>query len=158
MMYTKVKDDGPRHRTLRGGRLVTPCLFRSLTPLMLLGAFAPTAAGQGEESPSFFVAQVIDTSHASMRVTVPINRSVIVKTTAPISRADPVASDIAEAQNVSPTELLITGRGFGRTNIILWDAANNQYVLEVSVEMDLEALNDAIPELWRYPDLSGGVG
>ena len=136
MMYTKVKDDGPRARTPRGGRHLTPGLFRSLTPLMLLGALAPAAAGQEEETPSFFVAQVIDTSRDSMRVTVPINRSVIVKTTSAIARADPVASDIAEVQNVSPTELLITGRGFGRTNIILWDANSKQYVLDVSVEME----------------------
>ena len=147
MMHIKVKDDGPRARTPRGGRHLTPGLFRSLTPLMLLGALAPAAVGQGEETPSFFVAHVIDTSHASMRVTVPINRSIIVKTTSAISRADPVASDIAEVQNVSPTELLITGRGFGRTNIILWDTSNNQYVLDVSVEMDLAALNEAIQEL-----------
>lgn len=154
MMFTTVKDDGPRIRTPRGGRPAAPCLLRSLTICTLIGVAATPTLAQDEETPSFFAAQVIDTSHAAMRVTVPINRSVIVKTTSAISRVDPVASDIAEAQAVSPTELLITGRGFGHTNVVLWDEDNKQYVVNVSVEMDLSALNDAIRELDPQSDAS----
>ena len=111
-----------------------------LTTLVALFAASPIAGAQD----SGFTASVIDTTASAQVINVPLNRSVIVRTSVDIARADVVAGNIANVQAVSAKELLITGRGYGNTNIVLWDKNDKQHVLDVAVEVDLKMLNDAV--------------
>lgn len=93
---------------------------------------------------STFVARVQNMDDDRQRIVVPVNRSVLVETSVETARADVIASTICDVQPVSPTQLLITGRSFGTTQVILWGEADRRSLLEVSVELDLRALQEAI--------------
>ncbi|MCH7703572.1 MAG: type II and III secretion system protein family protein [Planctomycetes bacterium] len=115
--------------------------------LVTLGVFVPAYAASGQQGatdkPAFQVS-VVDMASDFQRLEVPVNRSVIVETTVEAARTDVVAPQIADIQPISPTQMLITGKSYGTTNIILWDANDQQYVLEVNVVLDVSALKAAI--------------
>lgn len=111
--------------------------------LVAMGCMAFSATGQTRAAGGFDVT-IVDVSADSQRVTVAQNRSIIVQTSVEFGRADVVASHIADVQVISPKQLLVTGKSYGRTNVILWDKEEHQYVLDVGVELDLSDLNKAM--------------
>lgn len=115
----------------------------ALTVCACLGAPALAQTGGSGR----FNVKVIDTSAASRRVTVLLNRNIIIETSVEVARADVVASDIADVQPVSPTQLLITGKSYGNTDVILWNKEDEQFVLRVSVELDLERFNEVLKSI-----------
>jgi pilus assembly protein CpaC len=119
------------------------CLLLALLALANVSKVAQAADGASPDNTVLDVT-VLDMTTDSRCIAIPLNRSVVVKTTMPIARANVVASEIVEAQAISATELLITGTGYGRTNIVLWDPDERQYLLDVTVELDLAALNEAL--------------
>lgn len=147
-MSTKVKDDGlsmANRKTVPGRRSRTGWVAFALGALMLTGAEAqgqskPDAKPGGKE----FRASVLDLAANSQRITIPIHRSVTVETTVEAQRADVVAKQIADVQVVSPTRMLITGGAFGSTTVVLSGTDGKEYVFEVTVELDLEKLNEAL--------------
>ncbi|MFQ5590016.1 MAG: type II and III secretion system protein family protein [Phycisphaerae bacterium] len=106
-------------------------------------AAAPPTAGSSTD----FRASVVDIASVTQQVTVPLNRSVIIETSVETSRADVVASQIADVQPVSPTQLLVTGKAYGRTDVVLWDKTEHQYLLDVTVELDLESLSEVFKKI-----------
>ncbi|MFQ5494153.1 MAG: pilus assembly protein N-terminal domain-containing protein [Phycisphaerae bacterium] len=94
-----------------------------------------------------FQVSVRDLTQRAMHVAVPLFGSVTVDSTVPITRANVIASDIADVQVISPTRLLITGQGYGTTNVVLFGGDDRQSLIEVSVELDLSRLNEAITEI-----------
>lgn len=115
---------------------------------LMLGA---AAMGQEPARPAAsggnFRASVLDLKGSFQQVTVPLNRSLTVETTVEVQRADVIAREIADVQVVTPTRLLITGESYGDTTVVLLGKDNNQYVFEVSVEVDVARLNAAIREI-----------
>lgn len=126
------------HRVARASALL--CLLCITTQI---DASAPPLG----EPAGAFRASVLDISSATQRITVPLNRSVIIQTSIETSRADVVASDIADVQPISPTQLLVTGKAYGRTDVILWDKTDKQFVLDVTVELDLEKLSEVLQKI-----------
>lgn len=107
---------------------------------------APAVAQQSEDKATF-KATVVDLSESSQRITVPLFGSVTIETTVEVTRADVVAGQIADVQVISPKRLLIQGKGYGTTTIVLLGADEQQHVFEVSVELDLGRLNESILEI-----------
>ncbi len=105
----------------------------------------PTTAQSATALPpgAKFVATVRDTAEETQRISVPLNKSVIVETSIPMERVQAVSADIAYVQSISPMQLLITGASFGTTQVIAW-SDGQQHIFEVTVELDLSSLNDAI--------------
>jgi pilus assembly protein CpaC len=143
-MWSNVMED--RRRQVKAARkcygLRRVCLF-----LLTFGAVILTAAeavGQGGSGTEGFRASVLDLSDSSSHVTIPLNRSVTVETTVEVARADVVARQIVDVQVVSPTRMLFTGQSYGRTSVVLTGKDDKQYVFDVSVELDLERLNEAL--------------
>lgn len=147
-MLRKVMEDGLSMATRcngvsRPGRSlsVVVAVVVSLSVGTLVHAQAkPETKPTGKE----FRAQVLDLAASSQRITVPLNRSVTVETSVEATRADVIAKSIADVQVISPTKMLITGENFGSTSVVLLGADSKQYVFEVSVELDLEKLNEAL--------------
>ena len=116
----------------------------SLRLACAVGLLTCPAAAQTAGSGKAFQARVVEMTATTQRVAVPANRSVIVETTVEVARADAVNSNVADVSVVSPTHLLLTGKNYGQTNVVLWDAGHQQYVLEVNVEIDLRQLNEVL--------------
>lgn len=118
---------------------------RTALPLVVLcGLTSATVWAQSDDASPRFQATVMDLSNDSQSISVALNRSVIIQTNIKVSRVDVVAGQVAEVRLISPTEILIKGSNYGSTNIILWDAADHQFLLNISVEIDLEELGKAL--------------
>jgi pilus assembly protein CpaC len=147
-MSTKVKDDGlsmANRVKLAGRRSRTGWIALVVGAMALTGAVA-RGQGKADAKPGGkeFRASVLDLAASSQRITIPIHRSVTVETTVEAQRADVVAKQIADVQVVSPTRMLITGGAFGSTTVVLSGTDGKEYVFEVTVELDLEKLNEAL--------------
>lgn len=75
---------------------------------------------------------------------VPVNKSVLIETSIPVMRLQTLSPEIAQVQSISPTQVLVTGQSFGRTQVIIWSGDGQQKVFDVSVELELDLLNEAI--------------
>ena len=140
-MFSRVTEDG-RPMTLRG--LVDRKAWFTLATVACFLLIPAEAFGQADETAKIFHAKVVDMSEGVQRITVPLNGSVTVETTMEVARADVIANQIADVQVISPVRLLLTGEGYGRTTLVLHSADDQQHVFEVSVELDLARLNEAI--------------
>lgn len=106
---------------------------------------APVPGQDKNEKP--FRVEVLDVTRNSQKITVPLHRNVTIETSVEISRADIVTSEIADIQVISPRRIMITGQSYGRTMLTLMGINNQQYVLEISVELDLAEFNKKIKEI-----------
>lgn len=138
-MLRKVMDD---HTKLIGTALVARNALRIMLVAIAGVSFAATPAEAQQ-----FSAKVLDTAKSAQRITVPINRSVTVETTQPITRANVVAEGICDVQVLTPTRLLISGQSYGHATVALTGEDGSQYVLEVQVELDLAPFNDALKKI-----------
>lgn len=153
MMLIRVMDDPSNagSRICRPTRSATAAKVIGCTICLCLAGVAakaqqPPAAG-GE-----FRASVVDTSATYQRVTVPIHRSVTIESNVEVTRADVISRGIADVQVVSPRRLLVTGNSFGTTTVVL-TGAEKQNVFEVTVELDLGALQDSINRIDPQSDV-----
>jgi pilus assembly protein CpaC len=110
---------------------------------LMLGT-AEQAIGQENVSERPTSALALDLSGGVQRITIPLYGSVTIETAVEITRADVIAAHIADVQVLSPKRLLVSARAYGTTSIVLLRADEQQSVVEVSVELDLGRLNDAI--------------
>ena len=147
-----VKEDNPSCRRRYAGRIGRRGAWAGALLLIVLASVI--SANQAEGGPSgSFVVSVSDMTAEYQRVQVPLNRSVVVQTSMAISQVNIVAEHIADVQVISPTELLITGKSYGTTNIVLFGTGNEQYMLEVAIELDLAGLNDALRDIDPQSDV-----
>lgn len=73
-------------------------------------------------------------------VRVPVNKAVLVDFSEPVREVRLAKPDIAEVTMTSPRQLLLTGKSFGTTQMIVWVEANGQHVFDVAVEVELERM------------------
>lgn len=117
----------------RHGRLVI-----GLTVALLAStAWVPTTHAQ-------LVASIREVQEETTRISVPVNKSVLIDLNQPIVRAAIVQADIAEVQVLSPRQVLVTGKSFGTTHLLLWTEDGTQVPFDVNVEMTMEQLEDII--------------
>ncbi len=102
-----------------------------------------SAAATGQE----LKVTIRDFTQQQLRVAVPLDRSVVVDTSTEIARVHVVASHIAGVEAIGPKQLLITGASYGTTQVVLWGPQGQQSVMEVAVELNLEALQKAVDEI-----------
>ena len=105
--------------------------------VLLLGLATPAAAQRVITQPS----QVVSVSKGA---------SALLVNSAPIQRFSVGEPGIAEAIVLSPTEVLINGKGLGTTTLFIWDNSSQVKVYSVEVTADAPALQrylrNAMPE------------
>ncbi len=117
-------------------------LVVSMWTALSMGAIAWAQAGEGDEQP--FRVTIRDMSDNYQQVLVPLGRSILVETSIETARADVIAGNIVDVQPISPTQLLLTGKAFGTTQVILWSESDRRSMLEVTVELDVRALTEEL--------------
>jgi|GEM_PF-239524 len=88
------------------------------------------------------IQRVSDASRKHMRLTV--GRGLLIDLSEPLKRASVADPNIADVSVLSPLQVLVTGKAIGTTEVILWDNQDRQVVFEVTVEMDLSEIKEAI--------------
>ena len=64
---------------------------------------------------------------------VEVGKAVLVDCAQPIQRVAIGADDVADVTTVSPTEIMVTGRGAGTTSLIIWDIRGGRQFFNVTV-------------------------
>ena len=100
-----------------------------------------------------FTAKIKNMHDDGERLSIPLNRSVLIETSQPISTLQSVSPQIAVVQSVSPTQFMISGAAYGETQVIAWSADGGQRIFNVTVELDLVALLEAMRKIDPQSDV-----
>ncbi|HUW81966.1 MAG TPA: type II and III secretion system protein family protein [Phycisphaerae bacterium] len=116
--------------------------------VLLAGRYAagqqPVEGGQAIQTNGDLVVQVREVATDSRRLTVSMNKSLILDTNLPIRRASVTAPEVADVVVLSPKKLLVTGKTFGATQLILWTSDQQQELFDLAVVFDKAELEKAI--------------
>ncbi len=80
---------------------------------------------------------------------VEVGKAVLVDCAQPIERVAMGAEEVAEAEAVSPTEIMIRGRGPGATSLILWDIHGGRQFFNVTVRPNAGLSGDNLDNVRR---------
>ena len=89
------------------------------------------------------------TQDASNDLTVAVGKSVVLDLARPVTRIVVGFGDFAEAEAMSPTQVLVNGRAPGETTLILWDVSGGRQFFNVTVRASNFAKNDELDTLRR---------
>jgi pilus assembly protein CpaC len=78
-----------------------------------------------------------------------VGKSVVLDLARPVTRIVVGAGGFAEAQAVSPTQILLNGKAPGETSLIIWDQTGGRQFFNVTVRQSSFASNDALESLRR---------
>lgn len=86
------------------------------------------------------------------KVKIMVNRSTVVVTKTPFSRVSVGDAEVADVNPIGPTNLLVTAKKPGGTQIIVWDDDDKTQTIDVVVEFDIEALREQLKK--TFPTLA----
>lgn len=86
---------------------------------------------------------------ASNDLSVTVGKSVVLDLAKPIRQIVMGLGDFAEAQAVSPTQVLVNGKAVGETTLIIWDASGTRQFFNVTVRPSNYALHDQLESTRR---------
>ena len=78
-----------------------------------------------------------------------VGKSVVLDLARPVTRIVVGAGGFAEAQAISPTQILLNGKAPGETSLIIWDQTGGRQFFNVSVRQSSFASNDVLDGLRR---------
>ncbi len=141
-MYGRVTDDAASKRVASSFSAIFTLTRAPYTLLFLSSWLMPGGATSAQDSP-LLQATVREIQEVQEWIHVPVNKSVLIETNLPATRQQTLSPEIAQIQSISPTQVLVTGQSFGRTQVIIWSGEQRK-VFNVSVELELDLLQEAI--------------
>jgi len=109
------------------------------------------AAGQTPATQPTTMTKGLTTQPAdSGKIKLMLNKSTVIVTKTPFSRVSVGDPDIADVTPIGPTNLLVTAKKPGTTQIIVWDDDEQSQTIDIAVEFDIEALVDQLKK--TFPD------
>lgn len=118
------------------------CSIAAVAAIILAGWVQP--AGAQDETLRATVRE-IDVQREWLHI--PLNKSVVIESNLPAVRQQTLSPEIAQITPISPTQILVEGKSIGRTQVIIWSADGQQQIFEVSVELELDLLKQAIEKI-----------
>ena len=86
---------------------------------------------------------------SSNELFVSVGKSVVVDTERPITRVAVASGEVAEAAAVSPSEIVINGKTFGETSLIIWEVGGGRQFFNVKVRANAEGSSERMEGLRR---------
>lgn len=121
--------------------------FRDIvrTAAIVVVAGGALSAAPAQSGPASDVRiSVSDVTSAERLIRVPVNKGVLVDFSVPLKEVRVTKPDIAEVAAVSPRQILLTGKSFGTTQLLVWLSDTEQRVFDVAVDIELERLQASI--------------
>ena len=88
--------------------------------------------------------KISDASQVVRLLNVPVNKSRLIDLSVPVREARIVNDEIATVYATSPKQLVVTGKSFGVTQLILWEDDQHQHIFDVAVDLELDRLQASI--------------
>ena len=105
-------------------------------------AQAPPATRPAEQA---VVAQGTDTTG---QIKLSVNKNAVVTTKSPYKRLSIAQPEVADVNPIGPQTILVTAKKAGSTQIVLWDDQDQSQVIDITVEMDLAALQEQLNKMF----------
>jgi pilus assembly protein CpaC len=124
------------------------CVLSVLT--LASPALAQTAATQPavQNAPSGRATLVSDGTNKEGKIQLTMNKTTVLTTARPYKSVSVGQPEIADVTPVSPTNILLTAKKPGTTQVIVWDDQNRTQVMDISVAMDLDALGSQLTAMF----------
>lgn len=131
-------------------RMKSPRTNRVVVLLLLVGLLPLLAAVTVMAEPPTDATQA---KNGTQSLELDVGKSTIIDLPVPIKRASLANPEIADAIVLSPRQIYVTGKGFGATNLTLWDKKDQILTtFDIQVNMDISRLKDRLSTL--LPDES----
>lgn len=124
----------------RSGAWMRGCLL-SAAVLGAMSTLAPTAFADG------FSVEVREVEKSAAHIVVPLRGSMVIETTESGVKAQVVESSIVKLESIGPKQYLVTGAGYGLTQIIFTSESGERKIVDVQVELDVRLLNEKLRDL-----------
>jgi pilus assembly protein CpaC len=132
-------------RTSKPSRLRLTLTSLAISTLVLLGS--AVHAQESSYSATFKQKEPI-------AVNVLVGQSRVINFDKPVGRFSVSNPDIAEAVLVTPSQVLVNGKGFGQVNFIAWEQSGGEYlVFDVFVRTNLSLIDSQIRALFPKDDI-----
>jgi pilus assembly protein CpaC len=82
-------------------------------------------------------------------LSVAVGKSVLVDCARPVARVAIGLGDVAEADAISPTEIMVDGKAAGETSLIIWDTGGGRQFFNVSVRASATATSESLEAVRR---------
>ena len=107
---------------------------RVLSTLALASALfcCAAAGGQLAEEKGGVEITIRDVTAEGQLIRVPVNKSVLVDFSVPVREVRLAKPEFAEVTAISPKQILVTGKSFGTTQMIVWIDGDDQRVFDVA--------------------------
>jgi pilus assembly protein CpaC len=93
---------------------------------------------------------VADGTGSSGQLKLTVNKTAVISTKVRVDRVSVGQPDIADVNAITPTNVLVTAKKPGNTQIIIWGEGDQTQVIDVTVDFDLQAMNDQLKVM--FPD------
>lgn len=94
---------------------------------------------------------------ADQQIMVPVNKGVLLDFNLPIREVRVANPEIAEVQATAPKQVLVNGKSFGTTQLVIWTEGDAQRIFDIAVELDLERLRASIKGVAPYSDVAANA-
>lgn len=87
---------------------------------------------------------------ANGKLELTVNKTAVITTKDKVARSSVGQPEIADVTMVGPSTLLVTGKKYGSTQIIVWNEKEESQVIDVTVSFDVQAIRDEFKK--TFPD------
>jgi pilus assembly protein CpaC len=109
----------------------------------------PTAPAAPVATPTASQPVAAPSQDSTNDLSLAVGKSVVLDLARPVTRIVVGLGDFAEAQAVSPTQILLSGRAPGETSLIVWDQSGGRQFFNVTVRPGTFAVNDQLDAVRR---------
>ena len=88
-----------------------------------------------------------DVIEVAPQISAAVGKSILLRLPAPVSRLSVGNKDVADVVLINPKEIYLLGKTVGSTNIILWSKSGQSTVVDVSVGLDVAALQGKLQQV-----------
>jgi pilus assembly protein CpaC len=138
--------------------VVTADLLGPATRPVLAPATQPTVAVEPVIAPAPATRPaaipLIENIPADGRINLLVGRHVVIKTRTPYTRVSLTQPDVASDNLVDPTSILLTAKKAGSAQLIVWDDKDQSQVVDLLVDVDLNALTEMIKKAFPTSDVT----
>jgi pilus assembly protein CpaC len=104
---------------------------------------------QAQSSPSLSQPAGASIQDSANELSVAVGKTVLVDTARPMARIALGLAEVADAEPISPTEIMVTGKTPGETSLIIWDTRGGRQFFNVKVRASSAVSNDNLDAIRR---------
>src|SRR5437773_7603616 len=134
---------------------MTNPLYRSFIRVLLTAvAVLSVGALNARAQETSYKASFAENSKEAISVNVLVGQSRVINFDRQIGRFSISNPEVAEAVMVTPTQVLVNGKGFGQVNFIAWDKSDDRFIVfDVFVRANLSLIDAQIRALFPKDDI-----